>query len=76
VQALACLEELGIDSTTVNRQGGALALGHPYGASGAILTTRLYRQASKLRLPGQRALALMAAAGGTGSAIAFESVVS
>lgn len=76
VQALACLEELGIDSTTVNRQGGALALGHPYGASGAILTTRLFWQASKLRLPGQRALALMAAAGGTGSAIAFESVVS
>ncbi|WP_345469451.1 thiolase family protein [Glutamicibacter ectropisis] len=76
VQALACLDILGIDPATVNRNGGALALGHPYGASGAILTTRLFRQAQKQGLSGQRALALMAAAGGTGSAIAFESVVS
>ncbi|UYQ76204.1 thiolase family protein [Glutamicibacter sp. JL.03c] len=76
VQALACLEVLGIDPTEVNRDGGALALGHPYGASGAILTTRLFWQAQKLRLDGQRAFALMAAAGGTGSAIAFESVLS
>jgi len=75
VQALACLEVLGIDSAMVNRQGGALALGHPYGASGAILTTRLFWQAQNTGLPGQRAVALMAAAGGTGSAIAFESVV-
>ncbi|WP_022876382.1 thiolase family protein [Glutamicibacter mishrai] len=75
VQALACLEALGIDPTEVNRDGGALALGHPYGASGAILTTRLFWQAQKLRLEGQRAFALMAAAGGTGSATAFESVL-
>ncbi|MFY9677675.1 MAG: acetyl-CoA C-acyltransferase, partial [Glutamicibacter protophormiae] len=58
----------------VNRQGGALALGHPYGASGAVLVTRLFWQTQQARRPGQRAVALMAAAGGTGSAVAFESM--
>ncbi|WP_313813066.1 thiolase family protein [Glutamicibacter sp.] len=72
VQALACLDELGIEDHRVNREGGALALGHPYGASGAVLTTRLFWQAHSAALSGQRAVALMAAAGGTGSAIAFE----
>jgi len=74
VQALACLDELGIATDTVNREGGALALGHPYGASGAVLLTRLFSQARRKKLPGQRSIALMAAAGGTGSAIGFESV--
>ncbi|NAZ14796.1 acetyl-CoA C-acyltransferase [Glutamicibacter soli] len=73
VQALACLDELGIVAQRVNRQGGALALGHPYGASGAVLVTRLFWQAHQQRTAGQRSVALMAAAGGTGSAIAFES---
>ncbi|MHA7225001.1 thiolase family protein [Glutamicibacter soli] len=76
VQALACLDELGIGEHRVNRQGGALALGHPYGASGAVLVTRLFWQAQQARTPGQRAVALMAAAGGTGSAVAFESMPS
>ncbi|MGH3651523.1 thiolase family protein [Glutamicibacter sp.] len=75
VQALACLDELGIPEENVNLNGGALALGHPYGASGAILATRLFWQAKQARLDGQRAIALMAAAGGTGSAVAFESVL-
>ncbi|GAA1414319.1 acetyl-CoA acetyltransferase [Glutamicibacter uratoxydans] len=75
VQALACLDQLGIDERRVNQQGGALALGHPYGASGAILTTRLFWQARAASRTGQRSIALMAAAGGTGSAVAFESVV-
>ncbi|WPR63231.1 thiolase family protein [Glutamicibacter protophormiae] len=74
VQALACLDELGIGEHRVNRQGGALALGHPYGASGAVLVTRLFWQTQQARMPGQRAVALMAAAGGTGSAVAFESM--
>ena len=76
VQALACLDELGIGEHRVNRQGGALALGHPYGASGAVLVTRLFWQAQQAPTPGQRAVALMAAAGGTGSAVAFESMPS
>lgn len=74
VQALACLQELGINPEKVNRQGGALALGHPYGASGAILATRLFSQAQANAGSAELCLALMAAAGGTGSAMAFESV--
>jgi len=41
-QVLACLDALGIDEARVCPGGGALALGHPYGASGAILMTRLF----------------------------------
>jgi len=72
-QALACLDELGIPEEQVNKDGGALALGHPYGASGAILVTRLFWQAAAKKQRGQLAFSLMAAAGGTGSALAFES---
>ena len=74
-QALACLDELGIPEQNVNLNGGALALGHPYGASGAILATRLFWQSQQAQMDGQRAIALMAAAGGTGSAVAFESAL-
>lgn len=73
VQALSCLTELGIDPHTVNRDGGALALGHPYGASGAVLVNRLFWQAHRIQRSGITTLALMAAAGGTGSAVAFTS---
>lgn len=42
-QALACIDELGLDTAKVNVNGGAIALGHPLGMSGArILTTLLY----------------------------------
>jgi acetyl-CoA acetyltransferase len=39
-QALASMEELGIDKEKVNPRGGALALGHPLGATGAILLSK------------------------------------
>ena len=41
-QVLASLDQLQIPETIVNLGGGAIALGHPYGASGAILITRLF----------------------------------
>lgn len=42
-QSLACIDELGLDQAIVNVNGGAIALGHPLGSSGArILTTLLY----------------------------------
>jgi acetyl-CoA C-acetyltransferase len=63
-QVLACLDALGIAEDTVCPGGGALALGHPYGASGAILVTRLF---SDLR-PGQRGLATLGIGGGLGLA--------
>jgi acetyl-CoA C-acetyltransferase len=43
-QVLACLDELGLSQERVNVGGGAIALGHPYGASGAILVTRLFTE--------------------------------
>lgn len=75
VQALACLDELEVAEACVNLEGGALALGHPYGASGGILVSRLFWQARRRGLHGANAVALMAAAGGTGSAVAFEALV-
>ena len=52
-QTLACLDRLGIDPERANLDGGALALGHAYGASGAVLVTRLLAQARSD--PGSRA---------------------
>ena len=70
VQAVAVLNELGIDPQTVNVNGGAVALGHPIGASGArILTTLLYAlKARKLK----RGIATLCLGGGNGVALAVE----
>ncbi|MBL4918852.1 thiolase family protein [Szabonella alba] len=64
VQAIACIRGAGIDPAIVNPGGGALARGHPIGASGAILATRLFHD-----LQSGRGLAAIAAAGGIGSAL-------
>lgn len=69
-QVLASLDALGIDPTTVNRDGGALALGHPYGASGAILVTRLFAQ-MRDAAAGTEALATMGIGGGMGIVTLF-----
>lgn len=67
-QALACLDHLGIEPGRVNLDGGALAFGHAYGASGAVLVTRLLAQARRNGEPGLLALALISIAGGMGTA--------
>ena len=66
----AVTRELGIDPARVNVQGGAVALGHPIGASGArVLTTLLYA----LRRRGQkRGIATLCLGGGNGVAMAVE----
>jgi acetyl-CoA C-acetyltransferase len=63
-QAMACVQGAGLDPSRVNLRGGALARGHPIGASGAILAVRLFHD---LRV-GQ-GLAAIAAAGGLGTAV-------
>jgi acetyl-CoA C-acetyltransferase len=70
VQAVAVTRELGLDPARVNVQGGAVALGHPIGASGArILTTLIYA----LRRRGQRrGIATLCLGGGNGVAMAVE----
>jgi acetyl-CoA C-acetyltransferase len=71
-QSLAVLKELGLDSSRVNVNGGAIALGHPIGASGArILVTLLY--AMKAR-KARRGLAALCIGGGQGVAMVVESV--
>jgi acetyl-CoA C-acetyltransferase len=67
-QTLASLDEVGIDAGRVNLDGGALALGHAYGASGAVLVTRLLAQARRNGNPGSLALAMISIAGGMGTA--------
>jgi len=70
VQALAVSRELEIDPSRVNVHGGAVALGHPIGASGArILTTLLYAMA---RRNVRRGIATLCLGGGNGVALAVE----
>ncbi len=71
-QVLASLRELQIDEKKVNRGGGAIALGHPYGASGAILVTRLCTEMHCTQ--GKYGLATLGIAGGLGLAVLFEKV--
>ncbi|MWV42786.1 acetyl-CoA C-acyltransferase [Paenibacillus sp. HJL G12] len=71
-QVLACLNELEIPQDKVNLGGGALSIGHPYGASGAILMTRLC--AEMLLKPFKRGLATMGIGGGIGLATLVEAV--
>ena len=73
-QALAVLRELGLedDSVTVNPNGGAIALGHPLGASGARLVLTLLHQLE--RTQGRKGLATMCVGVGQGVALALERV--
>lgn len=71
VQAIACVREAGLPPERVNPGGGALARGHPIGASGAINVVRLFHE---LRAPGQLGLCAIAAAGGLGTALVVERV--
>ncbi|MCY4510569.1 MAG: acetyl-CoA C-acetyltransferase [Acidobacteria bacterium] len=69
-QALAVVRELGIDPERVNVNGGAVALGHPIGASGArILTTLLYAMRNR---NAKRGVATLCLGGGNGVALAVE----
>jgi acetyl-CoA C-acetyltransferase len=72
VQMVAVLRELGIDPAKVNVQGGAVALGHPIGASGArVLTTLIY---ALRRTGGKRGIASLCLGGGNGVALAIEAL--
>ncbi len=72
VQSVAVVRELEIDPDKVNVRGGAVALGHPIGASGArILTTLLHNMADR---SARRGIAAMCMGGGNGVAVAMESL--
>lgn len=71
-QALACIQELGLDESKINLDGGAIALGHPLGATGARITGKA---AALLRREGKRyALATQCIGGGQGIATVLERV--
>ncbi|MDT8858411.1 acetyl-CoA C-acyltransferase [Paracoccaceae bacterium Fryx2] len=67
VQAIACVQGAGLDPARANAGGGALARGHPIGASGAVLAVRLFHD-----LGAGHGLAAIAAAGGIGTALLLE----
>ncbi len=72
VQALACMDELGIDWTKTNLDGGAIALGHPLGATGARITGKA---AQLLKREGKKfALSTQCIGGGQGIATILEAV--
>lgn len=69
-QVLATADDLQLDPARLNPRGGAIGLGHPWGASGAMQVLRLWRDLA----PGHEGLALAAIAGGMGVAAWFAAV--
>ena len=69
-QALAVIKELGMDTSIINVNGGAIALGHPLGATGAKLTTQLVHELK--RRGGGYGMVTMCIGGGMGAAGIFE----
>lgn len=71
-QSLHCIKELGLDESKVNLNGGAIALGHPLGCTGAKLTATLL--ANMKRVGAKRGIVSMCIGGGMGAAGVFELV--
>ncbi|MBV7395471.1 acetyl-CoA C-acyltransferase family protein [Mameliella sediminis] len=71
-QALAVNKGLGLDPAKVNPNGGAIALGHPVGATGAIITVKALYELE--RIGGSKALITMCIGGGQGIALAIERI--
>jgi 3-oxoadipyl-CoA thiolase len=71
-QSVACIDELGLDPARVNVNGGAIALGHPLGASGARLVTMLLHEL--VRTGGRYGLAAMCIGVGQGIATVVERI--
>lgn len=70
--AIACTRELGFAQDVVNVEGGAIAHGHPIGASGAVLTTRLLHAMQREGL--KRGVVTLCIGGGQGIALALEMI--
>ncbi|MCT4381825.1 thiolase family protein [Leuconostoc suionicum] len=68
VQGILCCEQLGISEKQLNPLGGALAYGHPYGATGAILVSRLLNSLNRIERPAL-GLVTLCVAGGMGMSV-------
>ena len=71
-QACAVMQELDMDPARVNPNGSGIALGHPVGATGAIIATKAIHELHRIK--GRYALATMCIGGGQGIAVIFERV--
>jgi acetyl-CoA C-acetyltransferase len=71
-QALACQRELGLDPARLNVNGGAIALGHPLGSSGARIVVTMLHELRRRKA--RRGLAALCIGVGQGLAAAWESV--
>jgi len=69
-QAIACMEKLDINEEITNVNGGAIALGHPLGGSGAFLTAKLFSEMKRRQV--STGLVSMCIGGGMGAAIIYE----
>ncbi len=69
-QVIACARELSLDLSKVNVNGGAIALGHPIGATGARVVTTLLHEMTKRQA--RRGIATLCVSGGMGMAVLFE----
>ncbi len=72
-QAIACIHDLGLDLQKVNVNGGAIAIGHPLGCSGARICTTLLHEMKRKKA--QYGLATMCVGVGQGAAMIFENVM-
>ena len=71
-QSLAVIKTLGLDRAKVNVNGGAIALGHPLGCTGAKLTATILRELKRIK--GRYGLVTMCVGGGMGAAGIFENL--
>jgi len=71
-QSIACIKELGLNEEIVNVNGGAIALGHPVGSSGARIVVTLVHEMKKRGV--KYGLATLCIAGGLGQAIIVEAL--
>jgi acetyl-CoA acyltransferase len=71
-QSLAVIRELGLDKERVNVNGGAIALGHPLGCTGAKLSTQLFDEMRKRNLQGKYGMVTMCVGTGQGAAGIYE----
>jgi acetyl-CoA C-acetyltransferase len=69
-QVIACARELPFDPARLNVNGGAIALGHPIGATGARISTTLLHEMKKRGA--KRGVATLCVSGGMGMAVLFE----
>ena len=71
--AIAVMKDLGLPEDIVNIEGGAIAHGHPIGATGAVLTTRLLHSMQRDGM--RRGVVTLCIGGGQGIALAFKAIM-